>query len=78
MAQIDNIEQSFTAINETLDRIEARIDEMNRMLDEIVGEIDRYKNEPSKTITNTYDGGIIFRNKRWAEQQSYIHTNKKV
>ena len=73
MAQIDNIEQSFTAINETLDRIEARIDEMNRMLDEIVGEIDRYKNGSSKTITNTYDGGIIFRNKRWADKINKIN-----
>ncbi len=55
MAQIDNIEQSFTAINETLDRIEARIDKMNKMLDEIVGEIDRYKNRSSKNMTSTYD-----------------------
>jgi len=55
MAQIDNIEQSFTAINETLDRIEARIDEMNRMLDTMVEEIDRYKNGSSKNMTSTYD-----------------------
>jgi len=48
MTQIDNIEQSFTAINETLDRIEARIGEMNKMLDTMVEEIDRYKNRSSK------------------------------
>jgi hypothetical protein len=64
MAQIDNIEQSFTAINKTLDRIEARVDNMSRMLDEIVGEIDKHKNGPSKTITTTYDGEIMYRYKQ--------------
>ena len=69
-------QQTIDNINETLDRIEARIDEMNKMLGEIMDEIDKHKNESSKTITNTYDGGIIFRNKRWAELKSHIHTNK--
>lgn len=64
MAQIDNIEQSFTAINETLDRIEARIDNMNRILDEIMGEIDKHKNGSSKTVTTTYDGEIMFKYKK--------------
>ena len=68
MAQIDNIEQSFTAINETLDRIEARIDEMNKMLDTMVEEIDRYKKGSSKNMTSTYDGETMFRNKRWADK----------
>jgi hypothetical protein len=61
-------QQTIDNINETLDRIEARMDEMNKMLGEIVDEIDKHKNEPSKTITNTYDGGIIFRNKRWVDK----------
>jgi hypothetical protein len=48
-------QQTTNNINEILDRIEARMDEMNKMLGEIVDEIDRYKNVPSKTITNKYD-----------------------
>jgi len=48
-------QQIIDSINETLDRIEARMDEMNRILGEIMDEIDRYKNVPSKTITNKYD-----------------------
>ena len=71
-------QQTIDSINEALDRIEAKLNSVNEKLDMIVNEIDKHKNEPSKTITNTYDGEIMFRNKRWAEQQSYIHTNKKV
>ncbi len=48
-------QQTIDNINETLDRIEARMDEMNKMLGEIIDEIDKYKNIPSKTITNEYD-----------------------
>ena len=48
-------QQTIDSINETLDRIEARRDEMNKMLGEIIDEIDKYKNIPSKTITNEYD-----------------------
>ena len=49
------VQQTINNINEILDRIEARMDEMNKMLGEIMDEIDRYKNVPSKTITNKYD-----------------------
>jgi hypothetical protein len=73
MAQIDNIEQSFIVMNETLDRIEARVDEMNRMLSEIVAEIEKHK-QP-RVFEN--DGEVMFRNKRWAELKSYTHTNKQ-
>ena len=66
-------QQTIDNINEILDRIEARMDEMNKMLGEIVDEIDKHKNEPSKTITNTYDGGIIFRNKRWVDKINKIN-----
>jgi prefoldin subunit 5 len=48
-------QQTIDSINETLDRIEARMDEMNKMLGEIMDEINKYKNVPSKTITNEYD-----------------------
>jgi len=56
-------QQTIDSINETLDRIEARMDEMNKMLGEIVDEIDKHKNGPSKTITTTYDGEIMYRYK---------------
>ena len=57
-------QEMIDKMNKTLDRIEVRMDNMNKILDEIIGEIDKHKNEPSKNITTTYDGGIIFRNKR--------------
>lgn len=57
-------QQTIDNINETLDRIEARMDNMNRILDEIIAEINKHKNEPSKTITTTYDGEIMFRYKQ--------------
>jgi len=56
-------QQTIDSINETLDRIEARMNEMNKMLGEIVDEIDKHKNGPSKTITTTYDGEIMYRYK---------------
>jgi hypothetical protein len=56
-------QQTIDNINETLDRIEARMDEMNKMLGEIMDEIDKHKNGPSKTITTTYDGEIMYRYK---------------
>jgi len=57
-------QQTIDNINETLDRIGARMDEMNKMLGEIVDEIDKHKNKPSKTITTTYDGEIMYRYKQ--------------
>jgi len=56
-------QQTIDNINEILDRIEARMDEMNKMLSKIIDEIDRHKNIPSKTITSTYDGEIMYRYK---------------
>jgi len=56
-------QQTIDSINKTLDRIGARMDEMNKMLGEIVDEIDKHKNGPSKTITTTYDGEIMYRYK---------------
>ena len=57
-------QQTIDSINETLDRIEARMDEMNKMLSKIIDEIDKHKNGPSKTITTTYDGEIMYRYKQ--------------
>ena len=57
-------QQTIDNINEVLDRIEARMDEMNKMLNEIVDEIDKHKNGPSKSITTTYDGEIMYRYKQ--------------
>ena len=61
-------QQTIDSINEALDRIEAKLNSVNEKLDMIVNEIDKHKNGPSRTITNTYDGGIIFRNQRWADK----------
>ena len=66
-------QQTIDNINEIIDRFEARLDIINEKLDMIVNEIDKHKNESSKTITNTYDGGIIFRNKRWADKINKIN-----
>ena len=54
--QIDNI-------NEALDRIEVKLNSVNEKLNMIVDEIDKHKNGPSRTITNTYDGEIMFKYK---------------
>lgn len=58
-------QQKIDNIDEIIDRFEAKLDIINEKLDMIVGEIDKHKNGPSRTITNTYDGEIMFRNKRW-------------
>jgi hypothetical protein len=57
-------QQTIDSINKTLDRIEARMDEMNKILGKIMDEIDKHKNGPSKTITSTYDGEIMYRYKQ--------------
>ena len=46
------------------------------MLSKIVDEIDKHKNKPSKTITNEYDGEIMFRNKRW-DVVNKLNNNEK-
>ena len=75
--KLNNMEQqTIDSINETLDRIEARMDEMNKMLSKIVDEIDKYKNKPSKTITNEHDGEIMFRHKRW-DVVNKLNNNEK-
>ena len=56
-------QQTIDNINEIIDRFEARLDIINEKLDMIVNEIDKHKNEPSKTITSTYDGEIMFKYK---------------
>ena len=56
-------QQTIDNINEIIDRFEARLDIINEKLDMIVNEIYKNKNEPSKTITNTYDGEIMFKYK---------------
>jgi len=71
-------QQTINSINEILDRIEARMDEMNKMLSKIIDEIDRHKNVPSKTITNEYDGEIMFRDKRWGwDVVNKLNNNEK-
>jgi len=54
-------QQTIDNINEALDRIEAKMDSMNEKLNMIMDEINKHKNGPSKTITTTYDGEIMYR-----------------
>lgn len=53
----------FDRINSTLDRIEAIMADMNNKLGRMVSELDKYYDEgkPSRTITSTYDGEIMYR-----------------
>jgi chromosome condensin MukBEF ATPase and DNA-binding subunit MukB len=69
-------QEAIDRINAALDRIEAKLDSVDEVLNKINGEIDKHKDKPSKTITNEYDGEVMFRNKRWAELKSYINTSK--
>lgn len=55
-------QEMIDKIHAILDRIEAKLDSVDERLAMINKEID--KNKPSKTITNEYDGEIMFR-KRW-------------
>jgi hypothetical protein len=57
-------QEMIDKIHAILDRIEAKLDSVDERLKMINEEIDKHKNGPSKTITNEYDGEIMFR-KRW-------------
>jgi prefoldin subunit 5 len=57
-------QEAIDRINAALDRIEAKLDSVDEVLDRINGEIDKHKDTPSKTITTTYDGEIMFKYKQ--------------
>ena len=56
-------QDGFERINATLDRIELIMKDMNNKLNRMVSELDKYYGEgkPSRTITSTYDGEIMYR-----------------